>query len=118
MLTVDPRILALVRYPCFAQFVSGLAHDRQPIFDSVVGSDVVRISAKRPFAWTAVIAVVVLSAVSLGVEGVRALGRPAEIVVGDVLDHQFDSPFLEDRGVGSLAELRGDPVLILNWGML
>ncbi len=42
--------------------------------------------------------------------------RPGAIRVGDRLSHEFSRPMFHDRGVGSLEDLRGVPVLILIWG--
>ena len=84
----------------------------------VLFSDLVIALAIHPVARFALVAAVVLAVIYVGVKGVRALRRGAEIAVGDVLDHRFDSPFLEDRRIESLADLRGKPVFILNWGKL
>lgn len=52
---------------------------------------------------------------------VAALGAPASAQggsagPGDAPDYQFNNPLLNGRGVTSLSDLRGKPVLIEFWG--
>ena len=52
---------------------------------------------------------------------VAALGAPAPAQggsagTGDAPDYQFNAPLLNGRGVTSLSDLRGKPVLIEFWG--
>tara|TARA_R110002094_G_scaffold207734_3_gene178239 strand:- start:308 stop:553 length:246 start_codon:yes stop_codon:yes gene_type:complete len=41
---------------------------------------------------------------------------PGAVRVGDQLEHTFARPLFDGRGVQSLQDLRGSPVMILIWG--